>query len=176
MLSCFGHVQLFVTPWTVACQAPLSMGFSRQEYWSGLPCPCSGHLPDPRIESMSLKSPALAGEFFTTSATWEAEYISSSLQLLSWIRALSYRPWTHTCCPRKPAKLASSSQGHHWVTGVQAEFLIKSGKGLKVLSLHVVVIYFFILKHFPKIPQSEHCTLWKINILHININNCKRHF
>ena len=47
------HVQLFVTPWTVACQAPLSMGFSRQEYWSGLPCPPPGDLPDPEVEPTS---------------------------------------------------------------------------------------------------------------------------
>ena len=60
------------TPWTVACQAPLSMGFSRQEYWSGLPCPSPRDLPNPGIEPASLGSPALAGEFFTTSATWEA--------------------------------------------------------------------------------------------------------
>ena len=68
MLSCFSRVQLFATPWTVACQAPLSMGFSRQEYWSGLSCPTPGDLPDPRIELASLKS--LTGGFFTTSATW----------------------------------------------------------------------------------------------------------
>ena len=54
------------TPWTVARQAPLSMGFSRQEYWSGLPCPPSGDLPDPGIEPASLASPALVGRFFTT--------------------------------------------------------------------------------------------------------------
>ena len=59
-------------PWTVARQAPLFMGFSRQEYWSRLPCPPPGHLPDPGIEPTSLMSPALAGGFFTTSATWEA--------------------------------------------------------------------------------------------------------
>ena len=53
-------VQLFETPWTVACQAPLSMGFSRQEYWSGLPCPLPGDLPNPGIEPVSLMSPALA--------------------------------------------------------------------------------------------------------------------
>ena len=53
----------FVIPWTVACQAPLSMGFSRQEYLSGLPFTLSGDLPDPGIEPMS---PALAGGFFTT--------------------------------------------------------------------------------------------------------------
>ena len=51
--------------WTIACQAPLSMGFSRQEYWSGLPCPPSGDLPDPGIKPMSLVSPALAGGLFT---------------------------------------------------------------------------------------------------------------
>ena len=48
------------------------MGFSRQEYWNGLPCPSPGDLPNPGIESMSLLSPALAGRFFTTSTTWEA--------------------------------------------------------------------------------------------------------
>ena len=57
-----------VTPWTVVCQSPLSMGFSRQEYWSGLLFPSPGYLPDPGIEP---RSPALAGRFFTTSATWE---------------------------------------------------------------------------------------------------------
>ena len=56
----------FVTPWIVAHQAPLPMGFSRQEYWSGLPAPSPGDLPDPEIEPMSLMSPALAGGFFTT--------------------------------------------------------------------------------------------------------------
>ena len=59
MLSHFTHVQLFATLGTVACQAPLSMEFSRQEYWSGLPCPPPGDLPDPGIEPESLLSPAL---------------------------------------------------------------------------------------------------------------------
>ena len=57
----FRCVQLFVTPWTVAHQAPLSMEFSRQEYWSGLPFPSAGDLPDPGIKPASLESPALAG-------------------------------------------------------------------------------------------------------------------
>ena len=61
------HVGLFETPWTKAHQAPLSMGFSSQEYWSGLPCPSAGDLPDPGIEPTSLTFPALAGVFFTTS-------------------------------------------------------------------------------------------------------------
>ena len=60
------RVQLFATPWTAACQAPLSRGFSRQEYWSGLPCPPPGDLPHPGIKPVSLMSPALAGRFFTT--------------------------------------------------------------------------------------------------------------
>ena len=68
-LSHFSRVRLFVTPWTVARQAPLPMGFSRQEYWSGLPCPSLGDLADPGIELESLLSPALVGAFFTASAT-----------------------------------------------------------------------------------------------------------
>ena len=55
-----------MTPWTVAHQAPLSMGFSRQEYWSGLPFPPSGNLPNLGIELVSLASPVLVGGFFTT--------------------------------------------------------------------------------------------------------------
>ena len=69
-LSC---VLLLVTPWTVACQAPLSMGFSRQEYWSGLPCPPPGNLPDPGIEPVALTSPASAGRLSATSTAWEAQ-------------------------------------------------------------------------------------------------------
>ena len=76
MLSHFSRVQLFVTPWTVTCQAPLSMGFSRQEYWSGLPCLPPGDLPKPEIDLSSLMSPALAGRFFTTSTTWETNLLS----------------------------------------------------------------------------------------------------
>ena len=72
MLSHFSRVQLFVIPRAVDCQALLSMGFSRQKYWSGLPCPSPMDLPNPGIEPMSLMSPALAGGFFTTNATWEA--------------------------------------------------------------------------------------------------------
>ena len=65
-LPSLSRVQLLATPGTVACQAPLSMGLSRQEYWSGLPCPPPGDLPDLGIEPASLTSPALAGGFFTT--------------------------------------------------------------------------------------------------------------
>ena len=63
-LCLLSQLQLFTTTWTVACQAPLSMGFSRQEYWSGVPCPPPGDLPDPGIEPVS---PALAGGFLPLS-------------------------------------------------------------------------------------------------------------
>ena len=79
MLICFIHVQLFSIPWTVTPQAPLPIGFSRQEYWKGLLCPPPGDLLNPRTKPVSLTSPALAGKFFTTGATWEA-------------------PYTHCCC------------------------------------------------------------------------------
>ena len=65
VLSLFSCVQHFVTPWTVAHHASLSMGFSRQEYWGGLPCPPPKDLSDPGVEPKSLMSPALAGGFFT---------------------------------------------------------------------------------------------------------------
>ena len=58
------------------------MGFSKQEHWSGLPCPPPGDLPNPGMEATSLMSPALAGGFFTTSATWEAQPSSLLLLLL----------------------------------------------------------------------------------------------
>ena len=72
VLSCFSCVWLFATLRTVACQALLSMGLSRQEYWSALPCPPPGDLPDPGVKPSSIMSPALAGRFFTTRTIWEA--------------------------------------------------------------------------------------------------------
>ena len=72
MLSHFSCVQLFATSWTVALQATLSMGFSREEYWSVLPCPHPGTLPDTGIEPVFLTSSTLVGGFFTTSTIWEA--------------------------------------------------------------------------------------------------------
>ena len=73
VLSSLSSVQFCVTLWTVAHQSSLSMGFSRQEYWCGLQCLPPGDLPDPGIELTSLTSPALAGGFFITSTTWEAQ-------------------------------------------------------------------------------------------------------
>ena len=86
-----------VIPWTVTCQAPLSMGFPREDYSSGLPCPPSGDLPDPEIELMSLMSSALAYGFFTTSTTWEAPLAHSrysvkvyGMSILIYIQPLPY--------------------------------------------------------------------------------------
>ena len=80
MLSHFSRVGLPVALGTVArkgsVHGTLSMGLSRQEYWSGLPCPPAGDLPDPRIEPASLMFPALAGRFFSTNATWDAPVIT----------------------------------------------------------------------------------------------------
>ena len=74
MSAVLSSVQLFATPWTEARQAPLSMEFSSQEYWSRLPLPTPGDLPDPGIKSVSPVAPALAGGFFTTWATWETHF------------------------------------------------------------------------------------------------------
>ena len=73
MLSSFRRVWLFATLQTIALQAPLFMGFSREEYCSGLPCPPPGDLSDSGIKFASLMSPALASRFFTSSATWEVK-------------------------------------------------------------------------------------------------------
>ena len=81
--SCLSRVQLFVTLWTIVHQSPLSMGFSRQEYRSGLPCTPLGDLPNPGMKPISLMSPALAGGFLTTGATWEAPDIHYFVSYLS---------------------------------------------------------------------------------------------
>ena len=77
------HFGLFVTPWTVARQAPLSMGCPREEYWSGQPFPFPGDLPDPGIGSASPVSPSLAGRFFFHRGTWKAQsYINRAPSIL----------------------------------------------------------------------------------------------
>ena len=83
------HVWLFATPWTIAHQAPLSMEFSIQEYWSGLPCFPPGDLPNPGIETTPPASPALAGRFFI-------HWAISSVQSLSRVRLFA-TPWIAAC-------------------------------------------------------------------------------
>ena len=75
------YVQLFVNPWTVAHQAPLSVEFSRQEYWSGLPFPPPGDPPDPGIKTASPASPALTGRFLTTQQPGKHTYLRELLAL-----------------------------------------------------------------------------------------------
>ena len=86
------HIQLFLALWTVAHQSSLPMEFPRQEYWSEVLFPPPGDFPDPGIEPMSLTSPALAGGFFSTSATWEAQtgddYMQTCVKLSNIINML----------------------------------------------------------------------------------------
>ena len=100
MLGHSCHVPLFTTQWTVAHQAPLSMGFSRQEYWSGLPCPPPGYLSHPGIELASLLSPALADRFFTINAT-RGSQTKASIHQFSFpsnsfkLKVFNYIKWNH---------------------------------------------------------------------------------
>ena len=84
-MKSLSHVQLFATPWTVAYQAPPSMRFSRQEYWSGLPLPSPGDLPDPGIKP---RSPALQADALRSEPPGQ-----SKVKLLSCVRLFA-TPWT----------------------------------------------------------------------------------
>ena len=105
LLSLFSRVRL-VTLWTVVCQAPLSMGLSRQEYRRGLPWPPPEDLPDPGIEPRLIMSPALASRFFPTSTNWEAQF--------TW-EVPPKRGVVHTAPPstRLPDSYTSSKPGAH---------------------------------------------------------------
>ena len=122
LLSHFSHVRFFPTPWTVACYTPLSMGFSGQRYWSGLPFPPPGDFSDPGTEPTSLMSPALAGRFLNTSATWDSacccrckvtSVVSNSVQPQRRQPIRLPRPW--------------DSPGKN--TGVGCHFLLQRMKG-----------------------------------------------
>ena len=76
----FSHVQLFAAPWTIACQAPPPMEFSRQDYWSGMPFPTAGDLLDSGIQPVTLVSSALVGRFFPISTTWNNRYQKSIMK------------------------------------------------------------------------------------------------
>ena len=95
MLSNFSHVRLFATPWTAACQAPLSMGFSRQEYWSGLPCPPPRYLLEAGIKHLSLISLALTAEFIITSTIWEAHMMVLGIPLKERHNFHPYRAYSY---------------------------------------------------------------------------------
>ena len=115
VLRCAKSLQsylLFATPWTVAHQ-----GFSRQEYWSGLPCPPPRDLSDPGIKTTSLMSPALAGGFFTSRATWET-HSSHALLNLSKGQLLSTQTQVQTLESSLPLL---SSQIHIWSISISYE-------------------------------------------------------
>ena len=104
------HVRLFVAPWTVARQAPLPMGFSRQRHWSGLPFPPAGDLPNPGIEPKSLMSPALAGRFFTISPSGKP----TASQFFA------------------PPRAADNHPGEMWLAGVGKAWCLQSQTALSL--------------------------------------------
>ena len=110
VLSCLGRVQLFAGPWTVARQAPLSMGFSRQEYWSGLPCLPPGDLPDPGIEPTSARVFSNSGGFFTPRTTWGTPN-TGSVQFSRSVMSNSLRglPHARPLCPSLSPGVCSNS-------------------------------------------------------------------
>ena len=112
-LSHFSCVQLFVTLWTVAHRAPLSMGFSRQEYWSGLPCLPLGDLPNPGIETASCPSPVLTGRVFTTSTN---PITKSSMTMRT--------PWLNHLVTELGSAPQSHSKAYLWLQVVVKESII----------------------------------------------------
>ena len=114
------RVRLLVTLWTVAHQAPLSMGISRQEQWAWVSRPLPGDLPSPGIEPTSLMSLALAGRFFTTSTTWEAPdninacikhaYMKAYLEKLKKEKKFSWSIYYTNCCTMKWQQLSQFCQ------------------------------------------------------------------
>ena len=96
VLSCFSCVWLFATLWTIAFQTSLSMGFSRQGYGNVLPCPSPGDLPNPGTEPTSLKSPELAGRFFSTSPTIAQETLPNALWWREWWGSPKGRGYVYT--------------------------------------------------------------------------------
>ena len=141
--SCFSGVWIFVTLWTIACQAPQSMGFSRQEYWNGLPFPSPEYLPDPGIEPESRGS-CTAGRFFTAEPPGKPRYTytcvySFSNSFLSYCRELSQVPFAAAAAAavasvvsdsvrpqrRQPTRLPRPWDSPGKNTGVGCHFLLQ---------------------------------------------------
>ena len=135
VLRCFSHVQLFATPWTVARQAPLSVGFSRQEYWSGLPWPPTGDLPDSGIKPVSPASSALPGGSLTLMPPGKHTFTATSRLVrwtslaVQWLRlrfqcwGWRFKPWsgnqdpTYCRVPPPPPKKTTKKPVFDWMTG-----------------------------------------------------------
>ena len=131
------HVWLFATPWTVACQAPLSIGYPRQEYWNGLPFLSPGNLPYPAIKTVT---PTLAGEFWTTSLVAQTVKRLPTMQE-TWVQSLGQEdslekemathsstlawkiPWTEE--PGRLQSVGSQRRGQDWVTSL-SKYLISN--------------------------------------------------
>ena len=136
----FSHVQLFATPWTVAHQTPLSMEFFRQEYWSCLPFPTPGHLPNPEMEPASLVPPTLTGRFCTLShlgslflinrkqLRWrnfaDVSKVSSQLNLINQKRDHPAQSWPNQVIGRSPP----------WSQNIQQQALLLATKKKVTLS------------------------------------------
>ena len=137
------HVRLSVTPWTAVHQPSLSMGFSRQEYWSGLPFPSPGDLPDTGIKPASLLSPALTGKFFITSATWEALHPSQE----------------HTSNDRKQQLLRAMTTNVYLSQAFQAEHIkLRAGSTAGSNAMGVTLLLCTIqCNHICSINTSSRC-------------------
>ena len=144
-------VWLFVTPLTVACQAPLSMGFSRQEYWSRLPFSSPGDLSDPGIETESLASPALAGWILYHYTTWEAlSYLCKCHLTWEAFNACSYkRAYTHSplffllcfhslCLP--PAKVYCLCNSLLSISFLEWNSQVTRGRILSTLGIDIFIV------------------------------------
>ena len=132
----FSLVQLFVTPWTIACQAPLSLGFPRQEYWSAWPSPSPEGLPDPGIEPAS---PVLAGGFFTTEPPGKPS--SEALNF----RKLSESP---------VSQWYGNNEGNFYI-------IINLGPGMKFQAYSKSETYFF-LKLYLQVNVIKEIYLWRV--------------
>ena len=108
-LCVLSRVWLFVTPWSIAHETPLIMKFPRQECWSWLPFPTPGDLPDPRVKPVSLVSLALAGRFFTTSATWEPPALGNVLHYSYSAFAFFFKFFFHSKKKKKVKVLVAQS-------------------------------------------------------------------
>ena len=149
------------------------MGFSRQEYWSGLPCPPPGDLPNPGIEPVSLTSPALAGRFFTISATWEVQRLSLGVcwatrnnghRVLGNLHVLTYLTFTIVWCESSP-DLHVISWGLACVTTLPKEVRIVGGRSLNPSLLPVseilcTVLVFLIMWYRNSQNLCEMIFMW----------------
>ena len=148
----------FVTPWTVALQASLSMGFPRQEYWSGLPFPFPGNLPDPGIKPMPPESSALAGGFFTT-VPHRKPLVFLQFSSVQFSHSLFMTSWTAARQASVHHQLLGFTQTHiHWVSdAIQPSHPLSSPSSAVNLSQHhfSVKIYIWQYHLFLKTVGSD---------------------